>query len=655
MLEFLRKKSGGVFSIVIIGAIALVFIFWGIGGQNSGSPDDIRINGQPVPLSAYADMQENVLENLRSQNQNQTLTPTDQLRARQQALGFLVERQLLLDLAKKTGRTSSVAEINQAVKSNPAFQVDGRFSFKAYEEIVPRYYNRSLAAFEANLADDLVVSQVANLIQQLAYSPKGAVLDDFHFTEDKLALDFIFFPNSAYLGGQEPDEEALSAYYEINKERWRVPAEVKIDYVKVDIDSFIDQVEVTEADLEDAYIEDSESFFSPEEAEVSHILLRFPTLTPSEEQKSEALILAQAALARLAEEDFDVVASELSQDSASSATGGSLGTVKRGETLPAFEEAIFGPGKDSPGTVIGPIETLFGYHLIKVDSYTPDHTKTLEEAAPELTAIIQRRKARRLAINRIEDLLEALPTTISPSNLRNTATSLGLDVLESDFFSVNSGAPDFLEGSPDILASVVDTPVGRVGDPIDTPESLVVFSPTEIKESYLPPLTDESVREKAASDWKEQVADVEAKKAASDFLKLFLSDWSQAELPEGAERERTDLFARMKFYEASNYLVESEPLSFLNQYFALAKVGDQVTSPIKVESDLNPGYIILKVTQTEAADESILTPSDLIQRQTTARSSLSKAAYEFWAQAGRSSAKIQLPPEVEAMFTEDNQ
>ncbi|MDR1657324.1 MAG: SurA N-terminal domain-containing protein [Deltaproteobacteria bacterium] len=655
MLEYLRKKSGGIFSIIIIGAIALVFIFWGIGGQNSGSVDDIRINDQPVSVNALAEMQERVLNQLRQQNP--TLTPAEELNARRQALGYLVERQNLLDLAVKTKRTTSVEEINKSIKSNPSFQIDGRFSFKVYEELVPRAYNRSLAAFEANLAQDLLVNQTVSWIEDLAYTPTGAVVDDFHFSDDQLALAYVFFPVSSFLAEQNPSQDALSAYYEVNKETWRVPAEVKIDYVEVNISDFVDQVEVTEADLDDAYIEEGASLTTLEGAEVRHILFRFPSLTPSPEEKLESLQLANAALARAAGEDFATLAAELSQDSASAANGGSLGTMRRGETLPAFEEAVFGLGKDSPGTVVGPVETLFGYHLIKVDSYNPGHTKTRQEAAAELTTVVQRRKARRLAVNRIEDLLEALPTTPSPTNLKDTASSLGLEVKESDFFSANWGAPDFLADNTKYILAAVDTPVGQVGDPVDTPDHLVVYLTTEKKDSFIPPLTDENVREKVASAWKQESALKAAKDAAAKVLWGAADQWTAEtleNLPEGTDIGQTALFARMKFYEAGAYLTNSDPQDFLSQYFILAKIGDQVTAPIKVDSPDNPGYLILKVSQIQPAAETELATAQLKDRQKTARASLANSAYQYWSETRRNSARVQLPPAIEAMFVEEN-
>jgi len=46
----------------------------------------------------------------------------------------------------------------------------------------------------------------------------------------------------------------------------------------------------------------------------------------------------------------------------SASTGGDLGTIGRGRTVPSFEEAAFAL---KPGEVSAPVRSPFGYHLIK--------------------------------------------------------------------------------------------------------------------------------------------------------------------------------------------------------------------------------------------------------------------------------------------------
>lgn len=65
--------------------------------------------------------------------------------------------------------------------------------------------------------------------------------------------------------------------------------------------------------------------------------------------------------------EFTTAASEFSIDTNSAMTGGSLGEIHRGDMVEKFEEAAFSA---TPNVIVGPVETQYGYHLIKVASKT---------------------------------------------------------------------------------------------------------------------------------------------------------------------------------------------------------------------------------------------------------------------------------------------
>lgn len=54
-------------------------------------------------------------------------------------------------------------------------------------------------------------------------------------------------------------------------------------------------------------------------------------------------------------------------DCPSSRRGGDLGEFGRGQMVPEFDKAVF---EGEVGTVLGPVKTQFGYHLIEVTART---------------------------------------------------------------------------------------------------------------------------------------------------------------------------------------------------------------------------------------------------------------------------------------------
>ena len=104
-------------------------------------------------------------------------------------------------------------------------------------------------------------------------------------------------------------------------------------------------------------------------AKASHILFSFEAY-PDGEGAQMASALKKKILD--GEYTFEFVAEKFSADQTSATNGGSLGTVKRGQMVPEFDEAVFKVDDAVPiGTLQGPIKTIFGHHLVKVTERDP--------------------------------------------------------------------------------------------------------------------------------------------------------------------------------------------------------------------------------------------------------------------------------------------
>jgi len=109
--------------------------------------------------------------------------------------------------------------------------------------------------------------------------------------------------------------------------------------------------------------------------------------------------------------DFEALAKEMSEDRASKVKGGDLGWFGRGRMAPEFEEAAFGA---EPGTILGPISTRFGFHIIRVEGARAEIP--FDEVRPRIERRLEREavtdymdgKKETLAVTLDEDVVSAI-------------------------------------------------------------------------------------------------------------------------------------------------------------------------------------------------------------------------------------------------------
>ena len=80
--------------------------------------------------------------------------------------------------------------------------------------------------------------------------------------------------------------------------------------------------------------------------------------------------------------DFAAIAKEKSQDPGSAANGGDLGWFGKGMMVPEFETAVT---STPPGEISAPVQSQFGWHIIKVNETREKDKPTLDSVRQELT------------------------------------------------------------------------------------------------------------------------------------------------------------------------------------------------------------------------------------------------------------------------------
>lgn len=128
-------------------------------------------------------------------------------------------------------------------------------------------------------------------------------------------------------------------------------------------------IKVADADIKKMFDAEPERYGTPERVKARHILLM---TQPGAKPEEKAAVKKKAddlyAQATKPDADFGALASANSEDPGSKAKGGDLGFFSRGMMVPEFEKAAF---ETAPGQITKPVESQFGFHIIKVEEKSP--------------------------------------------------------------------------------------------------------------------------------------------------------------------------------------------------------------------------------------------------------------------------------------------
>jgi peptidyl-prolyl cis-trans isomerase C len=163
------------------------------------------------------------------------------------------------------------------------------------------------------------------------------------------------------------------------------------------------QIEVSEEEAKKYYESHKSEYKEPEKVKLRHILIYVPQ-NADNKTKEKALNRARQIRAQLIKgAKFEELAKIHSDDMASREKGGDLGILRKGETLPEFEEKVF---KLKPGEISQPILSPYGYHIVKVEKIIPEEILPFEKVKDQVKEDLKREKERIAMENMLKKLAE---------------------------------------------------------------------------------------------------------------------------------------------------------------------------------------------------------------------------------------------------------
>lgn len=138
--------------------------------------------------------------------------------------------------------------------------------------------------------------------------------------------------------------------------------------------------DLTDRELRERYEREKEQYRLPERAKVREIVVVLPEtadLAARDRLKARAMEAYERAKRG---DDFLILVAEYSE-APTKEQGGDLGEIAKGELLPVLDSGVF---RSDAGAVVGPIETRFGYHILKIDARLPSELPSFDAVKERL-------------------------------------------------------------------------------------------------------------------------------------------------------------------------------------------------------------------------------------------------------------------------------
>ncbi|UIP87862.1 SurA N-terminal domain-containing protein [Pseudomonas phenolilytica] len=425
MLQNIRDNSQGWIAKTIIGVIVVLLaltgfdaIFNTVGNDNSAA----EVNGEKISrydLDQAVNMQRRQLAQQLGGDFDASLL--DDKLLRDAALSSLIERTLLLQGAQQNGFDFSTQALDQLILQTPEFQVDGVFNAARFDQVIQQMgYSR--LQFRDLLKQEMLIGQLRAGISGTGFVTEQQV-DNFARLEMQ-TRDFSSLVVSADSSAVTPTDDEVRKFYKVNAERFRSPEQVVLEYVELNKEAFFDQVEVSDEALQELYQKQIANL--SEQRRAAHILIE------GNDPKAKST-LEDISKRLQAGEDFAALAKEFSQDPGSASEGGDLGFAGRDVYDPAFEEALYALQE---GQMSEPVQTEFGWHLIKLLGVQSPEIPSFDSMKPEL---VRELKAQQVEQRFVEASKQLEDSAFEASDLAQPAQELGLTVQTTPAFPREGG------------------------------------------------------------------------------------------------------------------------------------------------------------------------------------------------------------------------
>jgi peptidyl-prolyl cis-trans isomerase D len=506
----MRKHATSWLIKVILFAIVVVFIFWGVGSyKNRRASQVASVNGEIIAIEEYRKAYNNLIDRYRQQfGTNLDEKMLEMMQIDKQAINMLVDQRLVLQEARKLNLAVTETELAESIRQMPIFQENGRFDSRRYR-LVLNNARLSTEEFEEGQRRQMISDKVRNLFLDGVKVSDRELKEWFNWENTEVNIAYLEISMDRYADIQPGDDE-IAAYFEEHKDNYKTEPKVAVKYLKFDPKAYLDRMQTDQEEIREYYEANPEEFSSEKTVEARHILFKVDEGVDekvSDEKRAKALeVLAMAR----GGQDFAELAKQYSEGPTKD-KGGYLGVFPKNRMVKPFADQAFRMQADE---ISEPVKTQFGWHIIKVEKVNEASTETLEDASAAIEKKLNDNKANSLAYDEAEETYEAI---FENEDLARLARDKGMELVSVAAFTLAKGPQGGPIGNPREFAKLAfELPLHEISEVQDFGDGFYLIQATEKIAAEIPPLDD--VREKVKGDLVKSLQDKKANGDAGTIL-----------------------------------------------------------------------------------------------------------------------------------------
>ncbi|MFA4992810.1 MAG: SurA N-terminal domain-containing protein [Candidatus Omnitrophota bacterium] len=146
------------------------------------------------------------------------------------------ERLVLLQEAKKRKINISDKEVIETIQKMPYFQKKSAFDNKTYVEILRYVFRLQPRAFEEQLRQNLILAKLYSQVTDGVKIEDSQIRQEWLKNNEELSIYYIAALFAEFANKINPDDKEISAYYDKNKDIFKEPPSLNLEYILTESD-----------------------------------------------------------------------------------------------------------------------------------------------------------------------------------------------------------------------------------------------------------------------------------------------------------------------------------------------------------------------------------------------------------------------------------